>query len=135
MKNSTFVMNNIANVSLALWDKANPNPKAPNLGGGLRITFHDGSVLDLPMSAWHQVVAENRRPNVNGCIDTYRLTREIERRNSYCGEDPIDNPELIKTDRSARVDAVDPKVAAAADKAQRVADLKTPKKAVRRKAS
>lgn len=136
MKNATFFLNNVAKISLALWDKpASDNPKAPNLGGSVRIEFLDGSVESIPMSAWHDSLPQNRRPNVNGCIDTYKLNREITRRNDLCGEDPIDNAELIKTDRSARTDAVDPKVAAAADRAQRVADLENPKKAVRRKSA
>jgi hypothetical protein len=135
MKNSTFFINNLVNISLALWEQDLGKPNLPNQGGNIVVTFTDGSKIKVPMSAWTDPCPQDRRPNTSGSLNKYKLRGEIEQRNAYCGEDPIDNPALIETDRSARVDAVDPKVAAAADKAQRVADLETPKKAVRRKAS
>ena len=137
MKNATWFLNNIENIRVSLWeqDKRSDKPNLPNQQGNLIIKFLDGSIQKLPMSAWTDTCPMNGRPNVSSQLNKYKLRGEIERRNSYCGQDPIDNPELMETDRSAKTDEVDPKVAAAADRAQRVADLDTPKKAVRKKSA
>ena len=103
MKTSNEMKNKIKSISIAGWTNQYHQGKRPTHAGSIAIEFEDGSSLRLPYSFWADASPENRRPNITGTIDLYKLGQQVEMSSNFHDEEEFTNPHLLKQTKVAAV--------------------------------